>query len=229
LLAGEGHSLRQSRKTVRQIREVTSYDGIELMQRARVAAYQMGPALSRRMENGVLGEKAQSLREALNTSTFYELVPQIRQQSQALSKAYYTAYRKLHRERTKQFEEVIETVKGRQEWMELPEEMYAPVLKPLASRACSELDLPPGTVVCQACSSNMSQMDSDLAALPGLQGQVLVDIQKRVTPDEKFERVRLLEFFAEPLDSEEAISQTIDRLRDHLQKLMDQGIKIILE
>lgn len=229
LLAGEGQSFKQTRQRVRQIREATGYEGIETMQRARLAVTQMGPALAAQAPDEALAEQVTTLREALASPTFYEVMPQIKQQAAAITATYEAAYRALHQRRAAKFSEAITGVKGRTEWAELPEELYKPVLQPLTQRACSHLDLPPGKAVCQVCLAYMGQMDSDLTALPGLQSQVIADMQKRLQPEEKFVRVRLLEFFNEPLASEEAIEKAIDSLRQHLQKLIDQGSKIIVE
>ena len=229
LLAGEGQSFKQARQRVRQIREATGYEGIETMQRARLAVTQMGPALAAQAPDEALAEQVTTLREALASPTFYEMMPQIKQQAAAITATYEAAYRALHQRRATKFSEAITGVKGRTEWAELPEELHKPVLQPLAQRACSHLDLPPGKAVCQVCFAYMGQMDSDLTALPGLQSQVIADMQKRLQPEEKFVRVRLLEFFNEPLASEEAIEKAIDSLRQHLQKLIDQGSKIIVE
>ena len=58
---------------------------------------------------------------------------------------------------------------------------------------------------------------------------MIVDIQRIVSPKEKVERVRLSEFFTETLESEQAVEKAIERLREHLLKLVDEGVKIILE
>jgi hypothetical protein len=229
LLAGEGHSLKLARQQVRQIREATGYAGIETMQRARQAATQMWPVLASRSPDAALADEAAALREALASPTFYEAMPQIKRQAAAIVAAYEAAYRALHQERAARFGEAITAVKGRPEWAELPNELQNPVLTPLNQRACADLDLPPDKTVCQACHAHMGQMESDLTALPGLHSQVIADIQKRLQPEEKFERVRLMEFFNEPLASEEAIEKAVERLRQHLQKLVDQGVKILVE
>jgi hypothetical protein len=76
-------------------------------------------------------------------------------------------------------------------------------------------------------------MESDLAAVSGLKAQVLVRVQELTTPAEetgsRVERVRLAEFFTEPLDSEESVNEALERLREHLHKLIAQGIRIVLE
>ena len=72
-------------------------------------------------------------------------------------------------------------------------------------------------------------MESDLAALAGLKAQAVAQLVKLTTPKEtKVVPVRLGEFFT-ALDSEESIRQGAERLRDHLLKLFEEGVKIVVE
>ncbi|MBN1318379.1 MAG: hypothetical protein JXA42_23065, partial [Anaerolineales bacterium] len=230
LLAGEGQSLKQAYEQARQIRDATTYEGIETLRQARTAAYQMWPALAAQGQDGELASQAQVLREELASPTFYSAMSQIKNQTAALVNVFQGSYRQLHKQRTDRFDEAIQVVRERPEFDQLSPEMQVTVLKPLADRSCQQIDLPPAAEVCHACRANMAQMESDLAAVMGLQGQVIVRIQKLVMPeDEPVERVRLMQFFNTPLDSENAINQALEQLRQHLQKLVDQGIKIILE
>ncbi|RUT01257.1 hypothetical protein DSM106972_068080 [Dulcicalothrix desertica PCC 7102] len=43
------------------------------------------------------------------------------------------------------------------------------------------------------------------------------------------ERVRLGDFSSEPIDSEEAVEQVVESLKEHLLNLVSKGVKIILE
>ena len=71
-------------------------------------------------------------------------------------------------------------------------------------------------------------MESDLAAVAGLKAQVIGRLQEITAPKEKkLERVRLVEFFTEAIESEESVERTIERLREHLLKLVAEGVKII--
>ncbi len=76
-------------------------------------------------------------------------------------------------------------------------------------------------------------MESDLAALSGLKTQVLVRIQElnALTEEQEvvIERVRLGDFSSEPIDSEEAVEQVVQNLKEHLLDLVSKGVKIILE
>jgi len=84
-------------------------------------------------------------------------------------------------------------------------------------------------MACRACRATVNQMESDLAALDGLKAQALAQVVKITTPPEtKVVRVRLSQFFS-TLESEDAIRQAVERLRDHLLKLHQEGVKIVVE
>jgi hypothetical protein len=72
-------------------------------------------------------------------------------------------------------------------------------------------------------------MESDLAALDGLTAQVVKRVRELTMPEEQFERVRVAQFVDGTLDSEEAIEQAVEQLREHLLKLLASGVKIVLE
>jgi hypothetical protein len=108
--------------------------------------------------------------------------------------------------------------------------MQQPVLQPLTSRCCTELDLSDGSLFCKACGATLSQMESDFAALGGLFAQVVAQVQKLTTPPEtKVQRVRVSEFFGGAMEKEEQVKEAIARLQDHLLKLLDEGVKIVVE
>ena len=73
-------------------------------------------------------------------------------------------------------------------------------------------------------------MESDVAALSGLFAQVAAQIQKLTTPPEvTIQRVRLADFFSGAVESEEQVKQAIVQLQDYLLKLIDEGVKIVVE
>ncbi len=76
-------------------------------------------------------------------------------------------------------------------------------------------------------------MESDLAAVGGLKAQALARIAEITTPPDTSEvkpvRVRLIEFFPDNLETEQAIDEAVERLREHLVKLLAGGVKIIPE
>jgi hypothetical protein len=229
ILAGEGKSLGEARHRLRKIREATDELGLATIQLGRVTAQEMWPVLSARGEDAGLSAQAEELKNLLNAETFYETIPQIKAKAEAVAATYRELYSNLHAHRTQSFSAAVEEIKGRMEWPSVPNAMQQTVLSPLASRACQELEIPAGATTCRNCRATVDQMESDQAALSGLKAQVIARLRELTAPQEKVERVYLSDFFAEPLDSEEAVENAIERLRAHLLKLISEGMKIVLE
>lgn len=228
-LAGGGASLKQSHDRVRKIAERLSDEGIALVHRARQVVDHVWPQLEARGEVG-LREEVEALGGLLAEEDFYESLSAIGEKTRTISDAYCAVYQKGHDERSKQFGTAIERIKGRTEWSSVPEDMRQSVLQPLASRCCSDLDLPDAALACKACGATLSQIESDLAALAGLFAQVTAHLQNLTTPPQtKVERVRVYEFLSGQLETEEQVKQALARLQDHLLKLLDEGVKIVVE
>ena len=108
--------------------------------------------------------------------------------------------------------------------------MHEPVLSPMTSRGCDELDLPEIGLTCNWCHANINQMESDIEALGGLFAKVVSEIQRLTTPSEmKIQRVRVSDFLSETLESVDQVKEALARLQDHLLKLLDEGVKIVVE
>lgn len=229
ILAGGGASLKGSHDRVHKIGECLDDDGLATIRQARLAAERVWPQLESR-GRADLGPKAEELRGLLGAENFFDSLPAMRAIATEMVTAYHGLYEKAHDDRTEQFEQAIDKIKGRPEWSAVSETMRGPVLGPLASRCCGEMGLPDSGLTCKACGATVSQMESDLAALGGLFAQVVAQVQKLTTPPEvKMERVRIADFFSGAVESEEQVKQAVARLQDHLLKLLDEGVKIVVE
>ncbi len=228
-LSGSATSLKAARERLRKLADCLDDTGLATIRQARTAADQMWPQLEGRGQTGP-AEKVAELRGLLASETFYESFPKIGAITNEVGSAYRALYQQVHADRTGQFAQAVERVKGRAEWSAVPETMREPVLTPLTGRSCPDLDLPAGGMACQRCRATLSQMESDLAALGGLLAGVVAQIQKLTAPpDKKVQRVRLAEFFSGPVDNEEQVRQAVTRLQDHLLKLLEEDVKIIVE
>lgn len=227
-LAGEGVSLKNAHDRMRKVRDALDEKGLAVVRLARTAANEMASLLEASGQTELQPQAAEA-KSILASETFYESLPALKTTAQAIAAAYQKHYKGQHENRAQAFAAAVEEIKGRPEWAALSQEMHDPLLKPLAARACADLDLLEGGLVCRKCRASLSQMESDLVALDGLRAQALAQLVKLTTPPEtKLVRVRLTEFF-NALDSEETIRQAVDRLRDHLLKLFDEGVKIVVE
>ncbi|MCL4299606.1 MAG: BREX system P-loop protein BrxC [Anaerolineae bacterium] len=233
ILAGEGASLKEAQERLRQVREVVNGNGLATLRQARLAVQQMWPVLEGRGQNGDLGATAATLQTRLAAESFYLALAEIKTEADLITTAYREVYAGLHSERSQRYNAALEEIKGQPDWAGVTAEMQPPLLHPLTLRACSNLAWTDGAIVCQSCRATLSQMESDLAAVAGLKAQALARIVEITTPADtsevKLARVRLIEFFPDNLETEQAIDEAVERLREHLVKLLAEGVKIIPE
>lgn len=229
LLAGGATSLKEGRERIRKIAECLNEKGLATLQRARLAANEMTRQLEAHGQDEI-AEKGKQLRELLQSETFFESMSQIESTAQEIVAAYRELYEKTHVERAAQYQNAVEKIKGRKEWEQVPESMREPLIYPLTSRGCIESDFPEMSLTCNACRASVSQMESDIEALGGLFAKVVSEIQRLTTPpDVKIERVRISEYFTGSFESADQIKEAVARLQDHLLKLLDEGVKIVVE
>jgi hypothetical protein len=229
LLAGGAAFLKEGRERIRKIAECMNEKGLATLQRARLAANEMCSSLEAHGQDEIAG-KGKELRELLQSETFFEAMVQIESMAQEIVAAYRELYEKIHADRAAQYRDAVEKIKGCKEWEQVPESMREPVLSPLASRGCAKSDFPDTSLVCNACRAGMNQMESDFEALGGLFAKVASEIQRVTTPpDVKIERVRVSEYFSGSFESADQVKKAVARLQDHLLKLLDEGVKIVVE
>lgn len=228
-LAGQGKSLHALRDKVKHIRAGFDGGALDLIDRARVAADQLWPVLMRQGGQDELASRAQHLGFLLQSPSLLDELDQVAATTAAIEAAYRTLYEDLHRKRAEAFRQAIEDLNSLPEWGSVGEEMRASLLQPLLSRACEHADLEVGAATCSRCGSTVGQMESDLAAVPGLRSQVVARLQELTRPAEVLERVRPAAFFPPTIESEDAVHAGVERLRDHLLKRLAEGYKIVLE
>ena len=229
ILAGGAASLKEGRERIRKIAECLDEEGLKTLQKARLAGGEMRFQLEAHGQTE-LAEKGKHLHELIQSQTFFESMPEIKSVTKEVTTAYRQLYEKAHADRTAQYQEAVEKIKGRPEWEQVPESMREPVLYPLISRACDEFDLPDTALACKACRANVNQMESDVEALGGLFAKAVAEMQRLTTPPEtKMERVKVSEFFSGSFETQEQVKEAVARLQDHLLKLLDEGVKIVLE
>ena len=232
ILAGEGKSFIESRLRFRKIRNIlVGTMGVSQLQQARTVVSQMWPAISARSQQTDLAVQGEELKELISSSTFYEALNHIKELSSNLQRVYQQFYQEKHRERAEKYLNAIDEIKGRAEFLLLEEEKAKLLLAPLSSRTCKDKEpvLPDFEIRCQVCDATISQLESDIAALPALVSQALSQLPSpQSAAGEEIERVKITEFFTQ-LDSRQSIEEAIEQLKSYLLELFDKGSKIIVE
>ena len=229
ILASGATSLKDGRERIRKIAECVNERGLITLQKARLAATEMSRQIEAHGQVD-LAEKSKQLHKLLQSESFFESMMQIESMTQEIVSAYNTLYEKIHSERAALYQDAVEKIKGRPEWDQVPDSMQEPVLYPLISRSCAKVDFLELNLTCKSCRANVNQMESDIEALGGLFAKVVSEIQRLTTPPEvRIERVNVSKFFIGSFESADQIREAVARLQDHLLKLLDEGIKIVVE
>jgi len=239
ILAGEGASFKDTRNRIRLLRSVLDEQGLAIINQARTAAYDMWPILREHSADTDMAEDAAALQGLVASAEGLLQPDRMAALTRSINTAYRQYYTTLYTRRAEAYAQAIEQVKGMEEWLLLDSTMHATVLAPLTSRAHSDLDLPDGATVCRNSHATINQMESDLLALDALIAQVSRRVQALTLPEEqvppvtspegKVERVRVATFLNGTLDSEQAVEEALTQLREHLLKLLAEGMKIVLE
>ncbi len=246
LSGGEGPALEEQRDAVRKIRGALTETGLETIREAHGAIRDLAPALAAQGELDGLGETVNELREMLASDDFYDSMSQIRTLTGKIGTAYRGLYLPIHDERHKEFAAAVDAVQGRPEWMVISDnvrqgvfsaDILDSILGPLSRDGCADRDelhdyLAAGTAACACCHLSLMTLERDLASLPRLKADAMARLQELVAgPDgpSRVERVRILRYFPDPLDSEDTVNAAVDRLRDGLLALIEEGARIVPE
>ncbi|MBI4586093.1 MAG: BREX system P-loop protein BrxC [Planctomycetes bacterium] len=233
ILAGEGKTFKASRDGVRRIKEILEGGGLEKILDARLVLERIWPVLASHGEGRTLEPKARELGALLQAEKLQAEVENAGGLAQEIRAAYSGLYQKAHEERKGAYEKATERIRGLPEFGAFPKETAEEVLKPLVHRACGEVTWDGTSTQCRRCNSTLSEMESDRAALCELERIVRQRIFDLVTPPEvkekRTERVRIAEFFRGAIASPEELEEGLKKLREHLDKLLAEGARILLE
>ncbi len=237
MLAGEGASFQALRDQVAAIRKATDEPGLAHLRRLRSAVEQIWPQLKEEAGDGYLeldklADRARFLEQRLADGAFYQSSAEMNAALQALEIPYRKLYEQFHGQRSRAFIQAAGNIKAQPDWMEVPTDIQATLLKPLADRS-HDLDRPDDApeLTCRTCGASLSEMASDIAAVERLLSNILLRVQELVRPEEQIERVRLSDVagLGKALSSPGEVEELLEQLKDHLLKLIASGIKVVLE
>ncbi len=248
ILAGEGESFKQIRNQVSQIRGALDEKGLERLRKARFAISQVWPMVRERIgeEIGELQDQATSIEDLLFDGSYYRFPTQLDAAISIISQAYKDIYVKRHKDRLAIYQDTLDYIRGLPDWSTLANELIAEngeeigngllaeVIEPISSRLCENNDFAEALktgLPCEVCGSSIPIIEADLIAVEGIRNQVIRQIQKMLEPEDKIERVRVAEVASsyQALATPEDVDKALEKLREHLLKLIDSGVRIILE
>lgn len=238
MLASDGVSFKEGMGKLKKIGEAITGSSLETLRSAKIALKQKYPVLAtRRADDMELEGCGNDLGGFLNAETFYERISEIARIEKEVSRRYGEEYRTLHQESAEVYQQVIDEIKGHVDWMNITKEQQNMILSPIVSHVCveaeggKEYDIPfdPTGVSCSRCHASIGQMESDITAAQALKSNALEKVLEASQPDEKFERVRVTLFLGSSIASSDELEDAINRLKGHIEKLLAEGKRVVLE
>jgi len=237
-LASDGLSFREDMEKLKKIGAAITGSSLETLRSAKIALKQKYRVLAtRRAEDTKIEELGNNLGDFLNAETFYERISDIARIEKEISRCYGEEYLTLHQERAEVYQQIIDEIKGHVDWMNIKEEQRNMILSPIVSHVCVEVEdgkeygvpFDSTGVLCSRCHASIREMESDITAAQALKSSALEKVLEATQPDEEFERVKVALFLGSSIGSIDELEDAIDKLKGHIEKLLAEGKRVILE
>ena len=233
-LAKEGESYKEARAKAKKLSDILTPQNLELLNRAKRALKEKCPELKRAKGETDFISTCEDLSLALSAENFYENLERINHLTQLISNAYEEIYREIHEKRTRVFATALEEIKALDEWAKLSsdpskEGRVKELLRPLEEKLCEALDLSGDVSVCRHCRATIAQMESDIAAKDTLKSTVIAELQSLSAPEKRVVRLKASSLLGNVIETPEDLEQAVSRLKEELEKLLKEGVRVVLE
>jgi hypothetical protein len=229
ILAGEWRSLKVMRASVGRVRMVLTEKALQAIDTARVALGTIWPTMKERSGSEKLSSDVERLAQLLESDQLYSQISTAETCAKSIVAQYTAAYTQVHDRRTALFAEAVDDIRSRPEWSQVLQDAEDTLLSDLLPKVCESCAFDDAGMVCSKCKASMGQIELDVASLPILKSGTLTRLQEYVTPERRIERVRVSEILPSVIEDQEALEIAIDQLHQRLQKLLDEGIVVVLE
>jgi len=244
ILTENGADFGATRERMRKLREALNGEAITILRRARRAVEQVWQRLASHSPSVEVGQAVEELKGLLASEHFIDAWDAIEAKTSCIATAYKQAYLSLFDKRRSAYLVAIEEIKARPEWTPLAataadkedekakkEIMANTMLGSLLARIGSDEDRTAVDSGDSLGKASLAEMESDLVAADSLKASVLLKLQELSlkTEPKPVKRLKISEFFDKPIRNQEELDAMIERLRESLQKCIDEETVIILE
>jgi hypothetical protein len=234
-LAFEGKTYIENRRLVEELILAATDENLKTLQTARRVLDEQWPLLKDRIKDEDLQRAADELGTVLGSDDCLKKIEALKAVVQTLATSYRQVYEAAFDRRTRVYQEALEMIKGRPEWLavsenpEIPAEQKELVLQPLAIRAEKEMDLPFGDTVCVRTRATLVQLESEIEAVGALAGQAVRRLMELAAPKEQIERFPVAKLFPSRITTDKDLDEFLEALKKKLEKILSQGSSILLE
>lgn len=244
ILAENGADFGETRDRVRKLRESLDPKAFAVLRQARFAIEQVWQRLASHCPMPEIATSVEQLKALLGSEQFIDSWPGIEEKTSAIVTAYKQVYLELFDRRRVAYLKANDEIKERPEWTPLApttnnteeektkkQVMASTMLAALLVRVGSDEDRESVSDGNTLGKAGLAEMESDLVAVDGLTSSVLLKLQEwslRAEP-KPVKRLKVGEFFNKPIRTQQELDAAIEKLRESLQKCIDEETVIILE
>jgi hypothetical protein len=252
-LTENGANFGETRDKVRKLRESLNGEAIGVLRQSRFAIEQIWQRLVSHCPSPEIATSVEELKALLSSDQFIDSWSEIAAKTLAIAAAYKNVFLELFERRRTAYLKAIDEIKLRPEWEPLrpviKEEsdefarkqmeaenakkqiMANTMLAALLVRVGSDEDRENVSSGQTLGKASLTEMETDLVAVDGLKSSVLLKLQElslSVEP-KPVRRLKIGAFFDKPIRTQAELDATIEKLRESLQKCIDEETVIILE
>jgi hypothetical protein len=242
-LAEEGKALKSNLEKIEKINFALSESNIGIIKKGKQIVSELFYILKNKLSpEDLLLETIERLQENLLAEDFYNRLTSITHDSEEIVKFYKNWYMEIHSKRNETYHKLSEAVKGITEWNSLPEDIKNNILQEISQKSCKNLDIQ-DSFTCSNCRATIKQMESDISAKDGVENHIQQVTDNFITKtDENIEKIRLSDFFAKNISkirlsdffaknisTPEEFREQADKFVKHIEALLKEGKRIILE
>jgi hypothetical protein len=233
ILTETGELFLNMRNRVKKIRkQLADAAAVKRITEARKVVYELGPKLASHPLFAKISDQLETLKDLLKSEQMIEQLDEIASLTKSMADTYRASYVDLFDRRRSAYQDAIEDVKNRPEWESINEEAAKTILSPLESRLGADGDRQQIADGESFGASALGEFESDIAAVEALKSDAVAKLQEasiKKGSGAKVHRFRVSSVVSRPIQSKEDIDDALEKLRDSLQKLIDEGAAIILE
>lgn len=234
-LAAEAQSVQEDRDWLRLMAESLTEGNLATLRRARRAAHVFGQQLLAHDPSDVgVKEAAGRINSILSHDGFCTQLDQLATDARYLEDRYQSRYSELRERLCQAVEDAADEVRAHPRWPELTatdqQDVLSPLLRLLPPAPAHSADDDASRSTQETAGPTLQELGLRLQTVSATKERVLADLHRVVAPPEqRVERVKVTRVMGREIATAEDVERVVNLLRDFLLKLVQEGVRIILE
>jgi hypothetical protein len=234
-LADSGAALKERRQLCMKLRDILEGSGRESINNGRLVLDQMMVQLGNDVDSDI--ELARNnLQNDLNSETFFDKIGSIKKNTRIIQDKYRDRYHQVHMTRMEKVKDELDRINGRPEALNTDRGTLDIMLKQLSIKGCNDLKLELNKVNCENCHASIKEMEAEIVAIESIARSIVNSLKRSNEPplppgeiSRKVERIRIADHLPQSIASVDEAEMVIEKLREMILKLLEDGSTIELE